>query len=467
MSLNLLDRIRRTFSFRLAFWYTTASLFTSIILFSLAYYSLSSFLENEDRELILSKFKEYTRAYQQGELVDLETLIDAERDSGKPILFFVRVASPDNSTRLLSLPDQWMGLDLKQIGYISIQKYNQQLSIEGKDFKTVFEITSFPLNDRNILQIGKDIKHREDLLSRFRQVFASVMIPAIFIGLIGGYFLTFRALQPIRNLTHTARAIIDTGRIEARVPIGRAKDELNELSMLFNSMLERIESLIKGMKEALDNVAHEIRTPLTRLRGIAENALQSDRDLEACQEALSDCLEESERIVRMMNTLMDISEAKSGILALAKTKIDVSERLEEVVELYRYIAEEKNITIHTVCSEDLTISGDPDRLQQVLGNVLDNAVKYTLQGGSVNVVARQEAGMVAIIIKDTGFGISQEDMPKIWDRLYRGDESRSQRGLGLGLSFVKSIVEIHGGFVEVQSEPGIGSTFSIFLPREA
>ena len=395
----------------------------------------------------------------------METLIGAERDSGKPVLFFVRVASSDNGTLFLSLPDQWAGLDLKQIGNLSIQRKEQKLHVTAKDYETVFEISSFPLEDGNFIQIGKDIEHREEILTRFQHVFTGVMIPAILIGLIGGYFLTFRALQPIRHLADTVRSVIDTGRMEARVPTGKTEDELNEMVLLFNKMLERIENLIKGMRESLDNVAHELRTPMTRLRGVAENALQSGQNLEVCNEALSDCLEESERMVKTLNTLMDISEAKTGILNLDIKHVDVSALVEEVVELYRYIAEEKNIAIHTAFAGDLTISADPDRMRQVLGNLLDNAVKYTPAGGRVNVEAHPKEKQVIITVKDTGVGIRREDLPKIWDRLYRGDESRSQRGLGLGLSFVKSIVEVHGGYVDVSSEPGCGSTFSLYLPQ--
>lgn len=465
MSLNLLDRLRRNFSFRLTFLYTVISLLAFVALFALAYHSLSSSLIKEDRAALLSKFKEYAKAYQEGELVDLDTLINSEKDFGKPALFFVRVASPDNSTLFLSLPDQWANLDLKKIGDISIYEKYQRLQVMAKDYETVFEIASFPLQDGNFLQIGKEIKNREELLTRFRQVFASVMMPAVLIGLIGGYFLTFRALRPIRNLTHAVRSIIDTGKIEARVPIGKTEDEFNELVKLFNRMLERIEKLIKGMKESLDNVAHELRTPMTRLRGIAENALQLSQNLETCQEALSDCLEESERLVKMLDTLMDIAEAETGTLNLEIKRINISALIEEVVELYRYIADEKNVAIRTAFSGDLEVSADPYRIRQVVSNLLDNAVKYTPAGGRVDVEALQRPKQVMITVKDTGIGISKENLPKIWDRLYRGDESRSQRGLGLGLSVVKSIVEVHGGHVEVFSEPGAGSIFSVYLPQ--
>ncbi|MCX7634633.1 MAG: ATP-binding protein [Syntrophales bacterium] len=456
--------MKRNLSLRLALWYTAVFFFSALVLFAFAYHSLSSSLKNEDRKTIELKFREYLRAFQEDGLLGVEMRINGERDAGKPVLFFVRIAGPDNKTLLLSLPDQWTGLDPTQIGGPTIGESSQQIRVKTGEAETVFEIVSFPLAENNVLQIGKDIQAREELLMRFRHVFAGVMIPAILVGLMGGGLVTFRALQPVRHLTQTVRSVVDTGSVETRVPTGKTDDELSELVLLVNRMLERIESLIRGMQESLDSVAHELRTPLARLRSIAENALEADQNLETCREALSDCLEEAERIVKMLNILMDISEARTGVLRLDRKPVDVSALLEELVELYGYVAEERHIHLQTDFVRGLMINADPQRMRQALGNLLDNAVKYTPVGGRVAVSAKHEEGRVMVTVQDTGIGIPPEELTKIWDRLYRGGEGRRYQGLGLGLSFVKSIIEVHGGHVDVISRPGSGSTFIVELP---
>jgi signal transduction histidine kinase len=166
----------------------------------------------------------------------------------------------------------------------------------------------------------------------------------------------------------------------------------------------------------------------------------------------------------MLNTLMDISEAETGAMKLDPEEINVAPLIDDIVELYGYTAEEKGVSVYTGFPKELYLTADRNWVRQVLANLLDNAIKYTPTGGRIDIEACRREQEVIITVKDTGVGISQEELDKIWERLYRGDKSRSQRGLGLGLSLVNAIVGAHRGYVQVSSEPGAGSVFTVSLP---
>jgi signal transduction histidine kinase len=203
---------------------------------------------------------------------------------------------------------------------------------------------------------------------------------------------------------------------------------------------------------------------MARLRGIAEVALRAEPDGRASREALADCVEESDRVLAMLDTLMDISEAETGTLALDLETMSVRSLFDDTIELYRNIAEDREIRIEATVPSDLSLTADRTRMRQVIANMLDNALKYTARGGRVELTAYAENAQTVIVVDDTGIGIAPADLPRIWDRLYRADPGRTRRGLGLGLSLVRAIVHAHHGRVDVSSEPGKGSRFTLFFP---
>jgi heavy metal sensor kinase len=450
------------FGLRLAFWYAAVFAASSLAIVLLTYTLLGSSLAERDRQIVASTLREYSARYAGGGLPALARAVDLEQRSGRHEGLFVRVVRGGDETLFLSMPPEWSDFDVSALGRGS--GLWEQAQSDSRAAR--LEVASARLADGTLLQVGKSTESREELLARFRTIVALVSVAIVLIGLAGGILVTRRMLEPIHRLIAAVSAITRTGSTDTRVPVGSDRDAIEELSALFNQMLDRISTLFAGMGSALDNVAHDLRTPMTRLRGVAERAMASG-DAQAQREALSTCLEESERILSMLDTLMDISEAETGTMRLALAEVDLATLVGEVVSIYEDVAEEKQVELRTSVEAGLAVAADRDRLRQVLANLIDNAVKYTPSGGRVTISAEGDGANVRIEVADTGIGIAAHDLPRIWERLYRGDQSRAERGLGLGLSLVRAIVRAHGGTVNVVSQPGHGSTFTISLPRAA
>ncbi|MGF6806664.1 signal transduction histidine kinase [Paraburkholderia sp. Clong3] len=463
MFLKALDPLRKTISFRLALWYSACFILSTTLLFALAYFLLASTLQQHDRDDVEQRLHQLAAQYQASDLAGLKKELALETRLRKSKPFFIRIAGPRNTTVFLQIPDQWAAFDVSRLERAPLAAPGDLIRVPAQDDEAVLEIAGTRLPDGGILQVGKSTEQRDSVLESFGRIVAGVMVPMVVVGVFGGVFLARRSLRPVRQLIQAVHAI-EAGAMEARVPVRETGDELDELGKLFNRMLNKIATLIQGMRNALDNVAHDLRTPVARIRGIAEIALRSERDPDSCREALADCVEESDQLLQMLNTLMDISEAETGTLKLHLEPVDIPTLLADAVDLYQLVAEEKAIAVSIVAPPHMWLTADRNRLRQVMGNLLDNAIKYTPAGGRVEVEAYASQNTMVIRVADTGIGMTPDELSKSWDRLFRGDRSRSQRGLGLGLSLVKAVVEAHQGRVTASSNLGAGSVFTVTLP---
>lgn len=462
MSSRRSKRVGLAFSLKMSLWNAIFFAVGSMVLFGVAYYLMGKLLDQREREIVLGRIQEYRAWYEEGGLRAISARFDAQSDTAGDA-FFTRIIGRRNQVLFLSIPGGVDGIDFQQFGAAPLNQKTPRFFASGQE-KNYWTIGAALLPGGIILQVGKNSTRSREFLTYFRSVFVKFVAPILLVGIVIGGLLTFRGLLPIRRLVQTVRDILKTGEMSTRVPVRPGGGELNELMSLFNEMLARNQSLIQAMHESLDNVAHDLRTPMTRLRGMAEMAMQDVENPHACQEALGDCMEESERVLTMLNTLMDVAEAETGAMRLDREPLSAPEVIRNVMELYEIVAEEKQIAISADLPDSLGIMADRTRVQQVIGNLLDNAIKYGDSGQKVEISARREDDFAVISVADQGMGIAPGEMEKIWNRLYRTDRSRSRRGLGLGLSFVRAIVQAHGGDVHVESELNKGSTFIVRLP---
>ena len=295
------------FGLRLALWYAALFVGGSVVIVFMTYWLTAASLAQRDREILDSKLGQYAAVYQRGGLRALTDTVQAEQRTA-PERLFVRVVDRGEEAIVLSQPEGW---DLERL-----------------------ETASLSLTDGTLVQVGKSTDAREELLARFRAVLGLVTLTIVVVALTGGFVVTRSAVRPIRRLTRAVARIVSTGRTDERVPLpgGGRGDAIDELTRLFNAMLDRIEGLVTAMRGALDNVSHDLRTPLTRLRGTAEMALVSTPDPDRYRDALADCLEESDRVLVMLNTLMDISEAESGAMHLHRDAVQLGDVVARAVE---------------------------------------------------------------------------------------------------------------------------------------
>jgi len=283
---------------------------------------------------------------------------------------------------------------------------------------------------------------------------------------IGGFILATKSLAPLRWMADQARTITDKN-LHSRLDIGAATDELQLLSKSFNELLFRLDRSFETMRRFVADASHELRTPIAIIRGEADVALNQERRPAEYRDSLAIIQDEARRLSRLIDDLLNLARADSGHVTLRIEEFYFSDLLADCCRSLHIVADAKRITLECRCPEDVSFSGDQELLRRLILNLLDNAIRYTPEGGKISVVLERNGGELRLQVADTGVGIDPEAARHVFERFYRGDQARSRQngGFGLGLSIVRWIAESHNGTVEVSSKPGKGSTFTVLLHR--
>jgi signal transduction histidine kinase len=461
---------RLSFSLRLSLIYTSVICFALAVVLAVTYQLVRHIAIGRDHDLIYAQTAQYKNLFEQGGVSAISHYFNQQLGASAEQMF-VRVIDADNQVRFVTVSHPfWNLFDQKNtnlVDRVSFDKaYWDELFKEGMAGSWI--VGTIPLQPGLYLQVGRSTSESRLVLSHFRNTALQIIFPAIVLSLLVGWLMTRSAVLPLRSLIETLRQILSTGDLQQRVPAHRQRGELGELTMLFNRLLDQNEKLIQVSRETLDNVAHDLRTPMTHLRNATERALlEPDADRDVLRNALADCSEESEKIIQMLDLLMDMAEADTGQMVLKIEQISVHELAQEVIGFYEFVAEEHGIKLHNAVPSDLSVQADRLRLRQCFINLIDNALKYSPKHTVITLAGSVGEDEVELSVTDQGIGMTADELPRIWDRLYRGEQSRSTSGLGLGLSFVKTIVAAHGGTVDVKTRLNEGSTFILRIPNPA
>ena len=465
MFLRKNESVFHSFSLRLALIYTVALCFSLAAVLSATYQLVRYVVQERDHDVIQAQAVQYKALFSRGGLEEVSAYFNQQITTTSEQTF-IRIVDAEDRVRFVTLSHPvWNLMDERTNLWSQLSSgISQWDELIHDESKGSWVVGTTPLTKDLYLQVGRSNTESRQVLAHFRKIAIRIILPAIVLSLLIGAFMTRSALTPLRSLIDTLRRILTTGDLKQRAPVPVQRGELGELTTMFNRMMDQNQQLVQKSRDTLDNVAHDLRTPMTHLLNAAEQALLDPApDPEILKEALADCVEESEQILQMLDSLMDLAEADAGSMRLKKESVQLRELADEVIELYAMVAQEQQIELQNNMTAEVV--ADRLRLRQCLGNLIDNALKYSPKNTQIILSDAEEEGGVVLRVSDQGIGMTPEDLPRIWDRLYRGEQSRSTSGLGLGLSYVLSIVTSHGGTVDVKTRLNTGSTFILRLPH--
>jgi hypothetical protein len=462
--MTALGKLLRTTAFKLTLVYLVV--FAMFAAFLLGYFAWNTrrLVTEQITETVDAEIRGLTDQYRDGGIRRLVFAIDARaRRPGSSLYLLTTLAGEGLAGNVGSLA---AGV-LEHAGW-SETAYRRIEDVEGNEHHALARVIQLPGGFR--LLVGRDLDERERLFAIVAAAGRWSLAIVVVLGLAGGFFVSRRVLKRIDAMSDTTQTIMQ-GDLSGRLPIAGTGDELDRLAANLNAMLDRIEALMRGLKEVSDNIAHDLKTPLTRLRNRCEEALRSAENETQYRAALDKTIEESDALIRTFNALLMIARAESGQARDNMSEFDAAEVARGVGELYEPLADDKGLVLKVVAPLTAPVRGNRELISQALANLVDNAIKYTaplqVNGHQPEIVVKAmgEGDRILLAVSDAGPGIPEADRGRVVERFVRLEQSRSQPGSGLGLSLAAAVARLHGGELKLEdNQPGLRTTIS--LPRE-
>ena len=468
--MTALGKLFRTTAFKLTLVYLTVfALFAAVLLASFAW-NTRRLISQQITETVDAEIAGLSELYKQAGMRRLVFAIDSRTSSPGSSLYLLTTAAGEGITG--NVGSLTTGI-LERAGWVETA-YRRRDEQDTTDHQALVRVVQLPGGFR--LLVGRDLVERERLdqviMGAGRWSIALVVV----LGLAGGFFVTRRVLKRVDAMTETTNTIMQ-GNFSGRLPVSGTGDELDRLAENLNTMLERIEALMRGLEEVSDNIAHDLKTPLTRLRNRAEEALRTGEDESQYRAALERTIEESDALIRTFNALLMIARAESGHARENMTEFDAADIARGVGELYEPLADDKGLTLRVDAPASAPVRGNRELVSQALANLVDNSIKYAAPAASrsgeadvngaqpeIVVKAVGEGDRILLSVVDVGPGIPEADRGRVVKRFVRLEQSRSLPGSGLGLSLAQAVARLHGGDLKLEdNHPGLRSTLS--LPR--
>ncbi len=454
-----LTNLLNTTTFRLALIYLALFAVSVLALLGFIYWTTAGFMVRQSEETIAAEITGLAEQYRRTGLAGLTQVIIERSRNQRHSLYLLADSDRDPIAGNLNA---WPEVETGPGGWLDFA-YERAV---GEQVETHSARARHLLLRGGLhLLVGRDISDRLEIDRLMRTSLAWALALTLGLGLFGGIIMSRNMMRRIEAINRTSHEIIE-GDLSRRIPLRGSNDELDELARNLNAMLDRIEELMVAMRQVTDNIAHDMRSPLNRMRSRLELTLREPPSEEAYRSAIEQTVAEAEQLVHTFNALLGIAQLEARSDRDSMTEIDLAETVQDVVELYGPVAEDKGIRIDVVACESIVLPANRHLLSQAVANLIDNAIKYTPADGTLEIGTRKTGTWAEIVVADNGPGIPEADRERVQERFVRLEASRNSSGSGLGLSLVRAVTRFHGGTLTLEdNSPGLRARLHLPIRR--